>query len=60
MRIEFHNLPYISPYEYWCDHCETLNMSMVELTYCPVCKTEIKERGKLGELKTREERGLGA
>lgn len=45
MRIEFHALPLVEGYEYWCYQCKTLNLAFVPLKDCPVCQTEIKLRG---------------
>lgn len=57
MRIGIHNKPPVSPYEYWCFVCRTMNLAFVELDKCPECGEVIKLKGEIGALDVEELRG---
>lgn len=56
MRIGFHNAPLCPPFEYWCEQCQTLNLSIADINKCGECGAPIEERGPMGTLRTRDER----
>lgn len=49
-EFRFHSAPEVEPFEYFCKICKSLNLSMVALEFCPVCKTLITIRGGINEL----------